>query len=163
MSNEKIYSPKTFPLSPEELREVIKKFPTPFHIYDEREIKNNLNRLQETFSWAPDFREHFAVKATPNPHIVKILADEGAGTDCSSLPELLISEKAGVTGEKIILTSNARRRISKSNSTRRDYQSGRHHPHRISGKKCRTSEMPFLPLQSGGHHERRQRHYRQTG
>ena len=50
MSNEKIYSPKTFPLSPEELREVIKKFPTPFHIYDEREIKNNLNRLQETFS-----------------------------------------------------------------------------------------------------------------
>lgn len=106
MSNEKIYSPKTFPLGPDELREVIKKFPAPFHIYDEREIKNNFRRLRETFSWAPDFREHFAVKATPNPYIVKILADEGAGTDCSSLPELLISEKAGVVGEKIILTSN---------------------------------------------------------
>lgn len=97
---------KNFPLDEKELREVIKKFSTPFHIYDEKTIKKNFRRLKETFSWAPDFREHFAVKATPNPHIVKILADEGAGTDCSSLAELLISEMAGVTGEKIILTSN---------------------------------------------------------
>lgn len=97
---------KNFPLSDKELREVIKKFPTPFHIYDERIIKNNFRRLRETFSWAENFIEHFAVKATPNPYIVKILADEGAGTDCSSLAELFISEKAGVTGEKIMLTSN---------------------------------------------------------
>ncbi|MBR6012540.1 MAG: diaminopimelate decarboxylase [Selenomonadaceae bacterium] len=103
---EEIFSPKSFPLSEEKLREVIKKFPTPFHIYDEKKIKENFHKLKETFSWAYDFREHFAVKATPNPHIVKILADEGAGTDCSSLAELLISETAGVTGEKIILTSN---------------------------------------------------------
>ena len=102
----KIYSPKNFPLDEKKLREVIKKFPTPFHLYDEKKIKENFRQLKETFSWAPSFREHFAVKATPNPHIVKILADEGAGTDCSSLAELLISEMANVTGEKIILTSN---------------------------------------------------------
>lgn len=97
---------KNFPLTEKKLREVVKKFPTPFHIYDEQTIKNNFRLLKETFSWASEFREHFAVKATPNPHIVKILAEEGAGTDCSSLAELLISEMAGVTGEKIILTSN---------------------------------------------------------
>ena len=102
----KIYSPKNFPLDEKKLREVIKKFPTPFHLYDEKKIKENFRQLKETFSWAPSFREHFAVKATPNPHIVKILSDEGAGTDCSSLAELLISEMANVTGEKIILTSN---------------------------------------------------------
>lgn len=102
----KIYSPKNFPLDEKTLREIIKKFPTPFHIYDEKKIKENFRQLKKTFSWAPNFREHFAVKATPNPHIVKILAEEGAGTDCSSLAELLISEMAGVVGEKIILTSN---------------------------------------------------------
>ena len=102
----KIYSPKNFPLDEKKLREVIKKFPTPFHLYDEKKIKENFRQLKETFSWAPSFREHFAVKATPNPHIVKILSDEGAGTDCSSLAELLISEMGGVVGEKIILTSN---------------------------------------------------------
>ena len=100
------HTPKTFPLDEKELREVIKKFPTPFHIYDEHAIKENFRRLREAFSWAPEFREHFAVKATPNPHIVKILADDGAGTDCSSIAELFISERAGVVGEKIILTSN---------------------------------------------------------
>ena len=97
---------KIFPLSDSQLREVIKKFPTPFHLYDEGKIKENFRRLRETFSWAKNFREHFAVKATPNPAIVKILAEDGAGTDCSSLAELLISERAGVIGEKIMLTSN---------------------------------------------------------
>ncbi len=101
-----IDSTKKFPLDTDELREVIKKFPTPFHLYDEKTIRENFRRLRETFSWAPDFREHFAIKATPNPHIVKILAEDGAGTDCSSLAELFISERAGVVGEKIILTSN---------------------------------------------------------
>ncbi len=97
---------KTFPLNEEQLRKIIKKFPTPFHIYDAGKIKNNLRRLRNAFSWSPAYIEHFAVKATPNPHIVKILAQEGAGTDCSSLAELLISQRAGVTGEKIMLTSN---------------------------------------------------------
>ena len=97
---------KKFPLSPERLEEVIKDYPTPFHIYDEKAIRQNIRNLKAAFAWAPEFREHFAVKATPNPRIVQILAEEGAGTDCSSLPELLISQAAGVTGEKIMLTSN---------------------------------------------------------
>jgi len=97
---------KTFPLSPERLQEVVKQFPTPFHIYDEHQIRENIRNLQKAFAWAPEFREHFAVKATPNPRIVEILRGEGAGTDCSSLPELLISDAAGVKGEKIMLTSN---------------------------------------------------------
>ena len=99
-------SPKTFPLDAAALREVIKKFPTPFHIYDEKTIRANFKRLRETFAWAPSYIEHFAVKATPNPRIVEILAKDGAGTDCSSLAELKISKMAGVTGEKIMLTSN---------------------------------------------------------
>jgi diaminopimelate decarboxylase len=99
-------SEKSFPLSQARLEEIIKEYPTPFHIYDEKTIRENLRRLKAAFAWAPEFREHFAVKATPNPRIVQILAEEGAGTDCSSLPELLISQAAGVTGEKIMLTSN---------------------------------------------------------
>ncbi len=97
---------KNFPLSQERLEEVIKDYPTPFHLYDEKGIRENIRHLKKAFAWAPEFREHFAVKATPNPRIVQILAEEGAGTDCSSLPELLISKAAGVTGEKIMLTSN---------------------------------------------------------
>ena len=97
---------KNFPLDAKTLREIIKKYPTPFHLYDEKTIKENSRRLRESFSWAEEFMEYFAVKALPNPHIVKILVDDGAGTDCSSLAELIISERAGVTGEKIILTSN---------------------------------------------------------
>jgi len=100
------HTPKNFPLPEAQLREVIKKFPTPFHIYDEKNIRENFRKLRETFAWAPDFREHFAVKATPNPYIVEILARDGAGTDCSSIAELFISKAAGVVGEKIILTSN---------------------------------------------------------
>ncbi|MDD3114926.1 MAG: alanine racemase, partial [Anaerovibrio sp.] len=99
-------SEKTFPLSREQLEKVIAKYPTPFHIYDEKAIRSNLRRLQQAFSWAPEFREHFAVKAAPNPRLIQVLAEEGAGTDCSSLPELLLSEAAGVTGERIMLTSN---------------------------------------------------------
>ena len=99
-------TPKIFPLNENALREVIKKFPTPFHIYDEKNIRENFRKLREVFAWAPDFREHFAVKATPNPYIVEVLARDGAGTDCSSIAELFISEAAGVVGEKIMLTSN---------------------------------------------------------
>ncbi|EKU71270.1 diaminopimelate decarboxylase [Selenomonas sp. F0473] len=97
---------KIFPLTKERTIELIKKFPTPFHIYDERRIRENYRRLRDAFSWAPGFREHFAVKALPNPRIVQLLHEEGAGTDCSSIAELLISEAAGVVGEEIMLTSN---------------------------------------------------------
>lgn len=103
---ETFHTPKVFPMSEVALREVIKKFPTPFHIYDEKKIRQNFRELREAFSWAPDFREHFAIKATPNPYIVEILARDGAGTDCSSIAELYISKAAGVVGEKIMLTSN---------------------------------------------------------
>ena len=110
MSNENhaeiFRTPKIFPMPEDALRQLIKKFPTPFHIYDERTIRENFRRLRKAFDWAPDFREHFAVKASPNPYLVEILALDGAGTDCSSIAELFISEAAGVTGERIMLTSN---------------------------------------------------------
>ncbi len=97
---------KTFPVSPARLEEIIREFPTPFHIYDEKAIRQNIRRLFAAFSWAPSFREHFAVKALPNPYILEVLRDEGAGADCSSLAELHLAEMAGITGEKIMLTSN---------------------------------------------------------
>ncbi|WP_315451580.1 diaminopimelate decarboxylase [uncultured Selenomonas sp.] len=97
---------KKFPLSVEETHALIERYPTPFHLYDEAKIRANFRRLRDAFTWAPHFREHFAVKALPNPRIVQLLHEEGAGTDCSSIAELLISEAAGVTGEEIMLTSN---------------------------------------------------------
>ena len=97
---------KKFPLSAEETHALIERYPTPFHIYDEATIRANFRRLRDAFAWAPSFREHFAVKALPNPRIVQLLHEEGAGTDCSSIAELMISEAAGVTGEEIMLTSN---------------------------------------------------------
>ena len=97
---------KNFPLSLAELQEVVKKYPTPFHIYDEKKIRGNIRRLKDAFKWNKGFREHFAVKALPNPAILKIMAEEGAGADCSSIAELYLSEAAGITGAKIILTSN---------------------------------------------------------
>jgi len=99
-------SKKIFPLTKAKLQEIVKKYPTPFHIYDEHAIRQNIHTLQKAFAWAPSFREQFAVKALPNPRIVQILHEEGAGTDCSSLAELLLSDIAGVKGEKILLTSN---------------------------------------------------------
>lgn len=97
---------KTFPVSQTRLEEIIREYPTPFHIYDEKAIRANLRRLKAAFSWAPSFTEHFAVKAAPNPYLINIVKEEGGGTDCSSLAELRLSEMAGVTGEKIMLTSN---------------------------------------------------------
>ena len=97
---------KLFPLTQEETLRLIERYPTPFHLYDEATIRANFRRLRNAFAWAPSFREHFAVKALPNPRIVQLLHEEGAGTDCSSIAELIISEAAGVTGEEIMLTSN---------------------------------------------------------
>ena len=97
---------KSFPISQEALEKIIAKYPTPFHIYDEKAIRQNLRRLFKAFSWAPEFREYFAVKATPNPRLLQIFKEEGAGADCSSLAELMLSEAADITGEKIMLTSN---------------------------------------------------------
>lgn len=97
---------KIFPISQSQLEKIIQKYPTPFHIYDEKAIRLNMRRLFKAFSWAPSFREHYAVKAAPNPRLLQILAEEGAGADCSSLAELILSDKSGIHGEKIMLTSN---------------------------------------------------------
>ncbi|MCL1833027.1 MAG: diaminopimelate decarboxylase [Leptospirales bacterium] len=97
---------KTLPFNKEQIEEITKKYPTPFHIYDEKAIKDNAQRLIKAFSWSVGFKEYFAVKANPNPYIVKLLSREGFGADCSSRTELIIAEKAGISGENIILTSN---------------------------------------------------------
>ncbi len=97
---------KTLPFTKLELEEIIAHYPTPFHIYDEQAIRNNVRKLLAAFSWAPGFKEYFAVKATPNPHILKILQEEGVGADCSSLPELILSKQSGIVGEDIIFSSN---------------------------------------------------------
>lgn len=90
----------------DEVREIVKTFPTPFHIYDEKGIRENARNLKKAFSWNKGFKEYFAVKATPNPYILDILKEEGCGTDCSSLTELMMSEACGITGENIMFSSN---------------------------------------------------------
>ncbi len=95
-----------FPLSKAQLDDLISKFPTPFYLYDEKAIRENMQKFTKAFSIFPVFREHFAVKACPNPYILKILAQEGCGADCSSLPELILSKKSGILGKKVIFTSN---------------------------------------------------------
>jgi diaminopimelate decarboxylase len=97
---------KKIPLSKEQLETLTGRFPTPFHIYDEKGIRENARRLKAAFAWNPGFKEYFAVKAAPNPFLMKILKAEGFGSDCSSYPELLLSESVGVVGEDIIFTSN---------------------------------------------------------
>ncbi len=97
---------KKMPFTKSALEKIAAKFPTPFHIYDEKAIRENARDLLDAFKWNDGFKEYFAVKATPNPFILKILKSEGFGTDCSSLPELLLSEKAGIIGSDIMFTSN---------------------------------------------------------
>jgi diaminopimelate decarboxylase len=97
---------KKCPLTREQLEELTKKFPTPFHLYDEAAIRANARELKAAFAWNPGFKEYFAVKAAPNPYLMKILKSEGFGADCSSIPELMLSESVGLSGEEIIFTSN---------------------------------------------------------
>ena len=97
---------KYFPLNNNELKELIKKYPTPFYLYDEKGIRQNMREFTKAFSIFPIFREHYAVKACPNPYILKILLSEGCGADCSSMPELILSEISGIKGDKVIFTSN---------------------------------------------------------
>jgi diaminopimelate decarboxylase len=97
---------KTLPFSKETLASILERHPTPFHLYDERAIRRNARELLKAFAWNPGFREYYAVKAAPNPYLLKILAKEGFGADCSSLAELLLAEKVGVVGENIMFTSN---------------------------------------------------------
>ena len=94
-------------VSKDQLTEIIKKFPTPFHLYDEAGIRRNARELKQAFSWNKGFKEYFAVKATPTPAILKILKEEGCGCDCSSYTELMLSEAVGCVGEDIMFSSNA--------------------------------------------------------
>lgn len=93
--------------SDEKLKEIASQYPTPFHLYDEEGIRRNVRRLREAFAWNKGFKEYFAVKANPNPTILKILQEEGCGVDCSSLTELMLSEAVGLTGDDIMFSSNA--------------------------------------------------------
>lgn len=97
---------KKLPFSIDQINGVIANHPTPFHIYDERAIRENAQKLNKAFQWNKGFKEFFAVKAAPNPFLMKILKEEGFGSDCSSLPELVLSEKVGNVGENIMFTSN---------------------------------------------------------
>ena len=90
----------------DQLQEIVQTYPTPFHLYDERGIRENARTLNRAFAWNPGFQEHFAVKATPTPQILKILREEGCGVDCSSLTELMMSDRCGFSGEEIMFSSN---------------------------------------------------------
>lgn len=94
-------------VSKEKIEEIVKEYPTPFHIYDEKGIRANAQAMKEAFAWNKGFKEYFAVKANPNPHLIKILNEYGCGCDCSSKTELMLSKALGITGSNIMFSSNA--------------------------------------------------------
>ncbi len=89
-----------------QLEKIVQDYPTPFHLYDEAGIRQNVRALKAAFAWNPGYQEYFAVKATPTPGILKLLRDEGCGLDCSSYTELLLAQKCGVTGHNIMFSAN---------------------------------------------------------
>ena len=91
----------------EKLKEITKEIPTPFHLYDERGIRENARALKEAFAWNPGFREYFAVKACPNPYLIQDSQEYGCGCDCSSLTELMLAQALDCRGEQIMFLSNA--------------------------------------------------------
>ncbi len=98
---------KTPFVTKEKLDEMIREFPTPFHLYDEKGIRDNVKAFKEAFAWNPGFKEYFAVKATPNPFLMQIMQEYGCGCDCSSYTELMLSEAIGAVGHDIMFSSNA--------------------------------------------------------
>jgi len=97
---------KKLPFTKEALEKIIEKYPTPFHIYDEKGIRAYAKRFVKAFSWNKGFKEYYAIKAAPNPYLMKILRNEGFGIDCSSIAELELAEKIGMRGDEIMFTSN---------------------------------------------------------
>ncbi|MEN8117072.1 MAG: diaminopimelate decarboxylase [Bacteroidota bacterium] len=97
---------KNLPFSKEQIEKIIENHPTPFHIYDEKAIRENARYLKNAFSWNEGFKEYFAIKANPNPYLMKILREEGFGIDCSSIAELELAKRVGMSGDEILLTSN---------------------------------------------------------
>ncbi len=97
---------KSLPFSREEIERIIEKYPTPFHIYDEKAIRENARRFKKAFEWNEGFKEYYAIKAAPNPYLMNILREEGFGIDCSSEVELELARRVGMSGVEIMLTSN---------------------------------------------------------
>ena len=97
---------KQIPFSKNQIGKIIEKYPTPFHIYDEKGIREYARKFTKTFSWNPGFKEYYAIKSAPNPYLMKIMREEGFGIDCSSYAELVIAEKLGMSGDEIMFTSN---------------------------------------------------------
>lgn len=97
---------KKLPFDKEQLEQIIEKHPTPFHIYDEKGILDYAKKFVDAFSWNEGFKEYYAIKAAPNPFLMKLLHKQGFGIDCSSMAELLLAEKIGMRGEEIMFTSN---------------------------------------------------------
>ncbi len=89
-----------------QLQSITAQYPTPFHLYDEKGIRENARAMKAAFAWNPGFKEYFAVKATPTPAILKLLREEGCGVDCSSLTELMLSDQCGFGGSEIMFSSN---------------------------------------------------------
>jgi diaminopimelate decarboxylase len=101
-----LMSKKLLPFTKNKIEEIIRKYPTPFHIYDEKAIRENARNFKNVFAWNEGFKEFYAVKAAPNPYLMKILHNEGFGADCSSFAELIMAQKTGITGEEIMFSSN---------------------------------------------------------
>ncbi len=97
---------KQLPFSKQQIEKIIEQYPTPFHIYDEKGIRDYARKFTKAFSWNPGFKEFYAIKAAPNPYLMKIMRQEGFGIDCSSVAELVLAEKVGMKGEEIMFTSN---------------------------------------------------------
>ena len=97
---------KNLPFSKEQIEKIIENNPTPFHIYDEKAIRENARYFKNAFSWNEGFKEYYAIKAAPNPYLMKILREEGFGIDCSSVSELELAKRVGMSGDEIMLTSN---------------------------------------------------------
>lgn len=89
-----------------QVKDMVKEYPTPFHLYNEKGIRDNVRQLKKAFAWNKGFKEYFAIKATPNPYIMKILREEGVGADCSSYTELILAETVGYTQDEIMFSSN---------------------------------------------------------
>ena len=144
----------------EQAQRIIEDVPTPFHIYDEKGIRENARRLNAAFAWNEGYKEYFAVKATPTPALLKILQEEGCGVDCSTYTELLLSEACGFTGQDVMFSSN----VTPVQDMKKACQMGAYinlddYTHvefldRVAGAGNRV-----LPLQSGRRVQHGQRHY----
>src|ERR1035437_9500741 len=97
---------KHIPFTKQQLEKIIEQYPTPFHIYDEKGIREYARKFTKAFSWNPGFKEYYAIKSAPNPYLMKIMREEGFGIDCSSIAELVLADKLGMSGNEIMFTSN---------------------------------------------------------